>query len=821
MYNVNRSILKEGVYIMKHSLFRRRALKLFSVALTVVIFMSLLPGVFAGASSSFDNVDENELYTKIKDNGNGTKELTVYGVPVKYADASGKIRETSLEIEEKTGGSYGVKEHPVNVVFPSVLGDGIRLSYENLDITVLPEGGSETLSRAEFKPLKDSGKIIYPADAKTSYEYSLTYTGFKEDIVVNEYTGRDSYRFIIKTGGKAVRPDGDSAVITDRSGRVLAILGDVVIRTADGREEYGKTVVRELKKNREYEVEIKIDPAFLSDPGTVYPLIIDPSVEVNYTSSGSGAIEDVTIYSATSSVGTSGSLFTGLHASYGKSRTLMRFPSLPATLASLQIDPGCVLLSYVELRDVICDTNAMTVFCHEYNKTSPAWTESGNPSWTDVGNSYLGEMSDSCSVSYGNGTATGSGAAHWYRFNITDLSKRWITGASDPSKGIVFKASDSFENQTGSGTVYLRKTFASYNNTSYRPTLTIIYSDRYKASSADIQFYNNNYNTGNSLQFRCNCYGYAIRAFYYPEDFNHDYFEYKQQPGEFAPDRLDMGSFDDLIDYYKLIDSWSNYLSCVMGLIEMDFAEFGISISGASKYTSASQIPSASDYSDRRLILLVTGRKQYSNGSSSPYKDFHFYVQNGDDTWSHKMGTLAAQNSCVGTCSNPVTSLTNSNILDHLGESYEVDNDYLFFWIKMPANIENIRNGYGHDGFCTNTPYVFGDEGGSVVSSSGYKAIDISTVAGKIDYIGDIDIFSVTRSMSGLVTFSVTTGNGGFPITVEVMDQSGVTLGSVQATTGSGSFNVSLTRGNLYYLKIIAIGQTLYSEQKSYVVIIS
>ena len=89
-------------------------------------------------------------------------------------------------------------------------------------------------------------------------------------------------------------------MITDRSGRVLARLGDVVIRTADGREEYGKTVVRELKKNREYEVEIKIDPAFLSDPGTVYPLIIDPSVEVNYTSSGSGAIEDVTIYSATS-----------------------------------------------------------------------------------------------------------------------------------------------------------------------------------------------------------------------------------------------------------------------------------------------------------------------------------------------------------------------------------------------------------------------------------------------------------------------------------------------------------------------------------------
>ena len=37
---------------MKHSLFRRSLLKLFSVALTAVIFMSLLPGVFAGAISA-------------------------------------------------------------------------------------------------------------------------------------------------------------------------------------------------------------------------------------------------------------------------------------------------------------------------------------------------------------------------------------------------------------------------------------------------------------------------------------------------------------------------------------------------------------------------------------------------------------------------------------------------------------------------------------------------------------------------------------------------------------------------------------------------
>ena len=76
-------------------------------------------------------------------------------------------------------------------------------------------------------------------------------------------------------------------------------------------------------------------------------------------------------------------------------------------------------------------------------------------------------------------------------------------------------------------------------------------------------------------------------------------------------------------------------------------------------------------------------------------------------------------------------------------------------------------------------------------------------------------------SLSGLVTFSVTTGNGGFPVTVEVMNDAGTTIGSVSPSSGSGSFNVTLTRGKLYYIKIFATGQTAFEELKEYQVIIS
>ena len=53
------------------------------------------------------------------------------------------------------------------------------------------------------------------------------------------------------------------------------------------------------------------------------------------------------------------------------------------------------------------------------------------------------------------------------------------------------------------------------------------------------------------------------------------------------------------------------------------------------------------------------------------------------------------------------------------------------------------------------------------------------------------------------------------------MDEGGVTLGSVYASTGNGNFSVTLSRGKLYYLKIFAVGQTWYLDNMHYQVIIS
>lgn len=41
----------------------------------------------------------------------------------------------------------------------------------------------------------DNKTVLYDYDSKTAIEYSLNYTGFKEDIIVSEYIGQPEYDF--------------------------------------------------------------------------------------------------------------------------------------------------------------------------------------------------------------------------------------------------------------------------------------------------------------------------------------------------------------------------------------------------------------------------------------------------------------------------------------------------------------------------------------------------------------------------------------------------------------------------------------------------
>ena len=423
------------------------------------------------------------LNTIVIDNGDGTHTMTLYDHPVKYVDEKGDVQDISLEIASASDGSYKTKANDIQTVFPKKISDGITLSGNGVSVKLTPgRGGSSRLSGAELRTAEDVGPYIsgitadstvtrldsetvsYYYDNRTTLEYSLTYTGFKEDIVVSEYTGQTEYHFLLETSGLTLTKIDESYYLTDENGEIKATLGDIIIFTADERNNaLGSMTHTTVREDQQYIVTIHIDADYLKDEKTVYPIRIDPTIEITNDGNGASAIQDVTLNQNSGSSGTSGSLYVGKRNTYGISRTLMKFPGL--NLNNIPLANG-ITSAYVEIRDLMCETTNMTVYGYifdgnEWSESTANWSNVDPNSWTEMPSAYA-------DVCYSNGAA--KNPAHRYSIDITQAVKSWKTGFYSQSKGIMLRASDSVE--SGSA---MYKTFASYNRASNKPSLKVNY----------------------------------------------------------------------------------------------------------------------------------------------------------------------------------------------------------------------------------------------------------------------------------------------------------------------------------------------------------
>ena len=120
--------------------------------------------------------------------------------------------------------------------------DGITLEYNDVEIMLVPALGLGTMPTAE---LSTDGKVVtYEMNDITSFVYELTYAGFKEDIVVEEYTGQTEYEFTLYTNGLTLCEEYGSYYLADAEGNVEATIGDIIVFTADERNNTMKRYVR-------------------------------------------------------------------------------------------------------------------------------------------------------------------------------------------------------------------------------------------------------------------------------------------------------------------------------------------------------------------------------------------------------------------------------------------------------------------------------------------------------------------------------------------------------------------------------------------------
>lgn len=408
-------------------------------------------------------------------NADGSHTAYIYDHPVKYVDGAGKIKDITLDIaESNVTGQFETAASSSVTTFSRNVTDGIGLRGNNTTISLVPHlpvataktmSATKSTDNAVAKQI-DSKRIAYTYDDKTSLEYSLTYTGFKEDIVVSEYTGQTEYDFTLYTNGLKLVEINESFYLVDASGVTKAQLGDIIIFTADDKNNtMGDMVAQTVVENQEYLLTIVVDPEFLADKATAYPIRIDPTVEICYDNNGNGAIEDVTINSGGGSDGTAYSLSIGLRQSYGIARILMKFPGL--NFGSLGTN-AIITDASVEIRDLMCESTPLDVYCYVFSGNE--WTES-TANWSNVSPNSISTFLSSKTISYESGTQQPNWQA--YAFDITAAVEGWRAGTCDPDKGIILKASSSVEN----GSTYNYKTLASYNRSAYKPTLSVTYTN--------------------------------------------------------------------------------------------------------------------------------------------------------------------------------------------------------------------------------------------------------------------------------------------------------------------------------------------------------
>lgn len=344
-----------------------------------------------------------------------------------------------------------------------------------------------------MKPLTDKiGRSLSPAkktaddtvvysdvfDSSTNIEYTYTYGGVKENIILESYNGKNSFDYEITTGGLSLYEDKGTLLLADESGDVKATLGEVVVFSADNKNNtFGKYKVEELEKNSRYKVTVSVDRECLTDPKTKYPVKINPDLK---TINASAKIQDLQVFKGTDGKGTSETSagYSGVSrvgwTDWGACRTLIKLNNFSFNTYKIT-DAWQIDSAYVELRDLMCQGGSgVPISCGQFNGNF--WTEKDTRTWNGL-EAENSSLSSPVNVTYGNGNSKRnlSDKDQWYNWNLTGTVKKWLTNASLKEKGLQLRTYTSFLEENSIYSDYM-KTFSSMQgDADYKPYFVIKY----------------------------------------------------------------------------------------------------------------------------------------------------------------------------------------------------------------------------------------------------------------------------------------------------------------------------------------------------------
>lgn len=607
---------------------------------------------------------EESLDSYVFLNADGSRTAYFLDEPVKFVDSSGAVREKDITLTYAAN-TFTTTSNNVALQIPTNLSTGVRLSYGDYDVSIVPQGSSLTLPR-----LSDNS-VVYDNyfGTGTKLIYTPTLDGVKEDIVLTAYRGVSSFTFLLNTDGLRVYHTAEDRwyLAEHEEAELRFWLGNVEVFDANLKPSLGTMTVEPITEGQRYRLTISANPGFLADPATAYPVTIDPTITVSDNANGAGAIEDAPIYEGypTSNFGT----YQYNRAGYGgtaykRGRTVVKLTGLLTHSVISRLPASCITSVTFHIADATGGAGS-TVKLYPLNGSS--WSES-SVTWNNIG-SYR-------PIPYGSKTV---GNGTFATFDITSLVQKWKVDVFDAEKGFILIGTS--ENSVD------RSLYSSeHSTTTMRPYIRVTYYDDlyYSSFASSAYFCNTESGTaededGNEiitylndgLQRRSNCYAYAFR-FYYSGSI------YNLMPGEIALQKgniqINSGSISETIlndnDLARIYNSYilkTSYVAgtridCMFQLMAADMEALNLEIEFAGY-----SYPGQPTDPGKRLIAVVIGAA-----------DFHFYMQHSDGSWSHKPG----HNPTSTKCFTHQQTLQSSTIDSHIAEGSYLAGPKAYFYIN-------------------------------------------------------------------------------------------------------------------------------------------
>lgn len=413
-------------------------------------------------------VEKRTLASRAYEMSDGTVKHELFATDIHYEDESGNIKEIDIKVKDidsakNNGYKFKNGENDWNIYFADKgkAKDLVEITQDDYSISfsmdnVKSEAKASKSSqmekgRSELHDyyMEDPTVVMY-TDAMKNVDiaYTIREHYLKEDIILNAVPETNEFKFTITTQNLNVTLKDNTLEYNDaKTGENVFYTNNLFMEDSMGKVSTEVSMKLESLKDGKYSLTVIADEKFLNDIETVYPVVIDPTIQ-------NGDTYDVFVasYMPTTNMNSGSTrapyLRTGKDSPYGIRRSYIRFWNYQIVNA---IGSGNMVTSaYFDM--------------YKYSSSGSinlrAYQAGGSWSPSVITWNYQPGTTGSSVSSYYYGSS-------WYRMNITSWVAGWSTG-SITNNGMLIK--DTNESSTSTWA-----TFRSSDNwsTDRRPRLVL------------------------------------------------------------------------------------------------------------------------------------------------------------------------------------------------------------------------------------------------------------------------------------------------------------------------------------------------------------